>query len=92
VHVEHVHDGLHCVLVRPLRGQPRGVVALRHLVRFFAFGAVQKGAYGGVPVVLGCVDVAGSALPEVRMMGKEVAVRLPQGPLGCAEGPRRTNA
>ena len=28
--------------------------------------------------MLGCVHVAGSALPEVRMMGKEVAVRVPR--------------
>ena len=63
-------------MVRPLRGQPRIVVALGHLSRLFAFGAVRKGAHGGVPVVLGCIGVAGSALPEVRMIGKEVALRV----------------
>jgi hypothetical protein len=31
-----------------------------------------------VPVVLGSVHVAGSALPEVRMMEKEVAVPVPR--------------
>jgi hypothetical protein len=37
-----------------------------------------------VPAVLGCVHVAGSALPEVRMMVKEEVVRAPR------EVPRHT--